>query len=157
MGNFQLDPVQNGFFNPPGLQNKRVAAIVGDVVQAAQESTMARPGRVFQGPSIEIQVGYIFNTQNDDTDFWIANHFTATYLGLPASIEDCFLAAYMLWSWASFVATGDPNNADVTTKICWPKYSGGQQNMVWQMQGSTTEKDDYRKEGIQFIIDNIFF
>jgi hypothetical protein len=60
-------------------------------------------------------------------------------------------------SWASFIATGDPNNANgehtinaisisltlnsVPSKIKWPKYSDGQQNMVWQTQGSVTEKD----------------
>jgi triacylglycerol lipase len=30
-GNFQLDPVQNGMFAPPGTQDKRAAAILGDV------------------------------------------------------------------------------------------------------------------------------
>lgn len=61
-------------------------------------------------------------------------------------------------SWASFVATGDPNNANgetklllpesrplmlqsVPTKIHWPKYSDGQENLVWLTQGVTTEKD----------------
>ncbi|KAJ6617176.1 Alpha/Beta hydrolase protein [Mycena sp. CBHHK59/15] len=173
-GDFQLNPNQNGGFMTPGLQNKRVAAITGDVMEAAQWSTMACASRVVPGSILEIQpwsvsfgvedyvghfteVGYVFNTQNNDTDFWIANHFTATYLGQSAPIEDRFLGVYMSQSWASFVATGDPNNANVTTKINWPKYSEGHQNLVWQTQGSTTEKDNYREAGIKFVIDNIFF
>lgn len=34
-GDFQLDPVQTGVFASLGTQNKRVSAIVGDVVMAA--------------------------------------------------------------------------------------------------------------------------
>ncbi|KAE9395822.1 alpha/beta-hydrolase [Gymnopus androsaceus JB14] len=34
-GTFQLAPVQNGLYGIPGAQNKRVQAIVGDVMQAA--------------------------------------------------------------------------------------------------------------------------
>ncbi|KAJ7058020.1 alpha/beta-hydrolase [Mycena amicta] len=34
-GDFQMDPVQNGIFSTPGTQNKRVAAIAGDVLMAA--------------------------------------------------------------------------------------------------------------------------
>lgn len=91
------------------------------------------------------------------TAFWLTNHFTTTYLGPTAPVEDRFLGAYMSRSWASFIATGDPNNANskhkfipmagsficesVPSKITWPKYSDGQENMVWQTQGSITEKD----------------
>ncbi|KAJ6572278.1 alpha/beta-hydrolase [Mycena capillaripes] len=176
-GDFQLDPVQNGAFSTPGLQSKRVSAIIGDVSMAAGPRWLAqevsskvpfykyrfnhKPYSVtfaiedFIGHFIE--VAYVFNLQNNDTDFWITNHFTTTYLGPTAPIEDRFLGTYMSRSWASFIATGDPNNANVPSKIAWPKYSEGQQNMVWQTQGSITEKDNYREAGIKFIINNIFF
>ncbi|KAJ7670395.1 Alpha/Beta hydrolase protein [Mycena rosella] len=176
-GDFQLDPIQNGVFNTPGLQNKRVAAIVGDVSMAAgprwlaQEVSSEVPFykyRFNHKPysvtfSVEdfighfIEVSYVFNLQNNDIDFWLTNHFTATYLGPSAPIEDRFLGVYMSRSWASFIATGDPNNANVTSKITWPKYSDGQENIVWQTQGSITEKDNYREAGMKFIMDNIFF
>jgi hypothetical protein len=46
------------------------------------------------------------------TDFWVTNHFAATYLGPGAPVEDRFLGVYMSRAWMSFVATGDPNNAN---------------------------------------------
>ncbi|KAJ7765364.1 Alpha/Beta hydrolase protein [Mycena metata] len=107
-GTFQLDPVQNGLFFTPGLQNKRVAAIVGDMRQAPG------PRLIAQTTSSEVPF-YKYRT-----DFWITNHFTATYLGPAAPIEDRFLGIYMSRAWASFIATGDPNNANVSSKITWP-------------------------------------
>ncbi|KAJ7333499.1 Alpha/Beta hydrolase protein [Mycena albidolilacea] len=103
------------------------------------------------------EVAYVFNLQTNDTDFWATNHHMATPLCPGAPIEDRFLRVYMLRSWASFIATGDPNNANVPTKIHWPKYSDGQENLVWLTQGFTTETDNFREEGIQFIFDHIFF
>ncbi|KAJ7154557.1 Alpha/Beta hydrolase protein [Mycena filopes] len=172
-GDFQLGP-ESG---TPGAQNKRVAAIVGDEGMAAGPRWLAqevssqvpfykyrfnhKPYSVtfstldYIGHFLE--VSYVFNLQNNDTAFWLTNHFTATYLGPTAPIEDRFLGVYMSRAWASFIATGDPNNANVPSKIPWPKYSDGQQNMVWQTQGSATERDNYRQEGMQFIIDNVFF
>ncbi|KAJ7137650.1 alpha/beta-hydrolase [Mycena filopes] len=161
----------------PGAQNKRVAAIVGDEGMAAGPRWLAQEVssqvplykyRFNHKPysvtfsSLDyighfLEVSYVFNLQNNDTAFWLTNHFTATYLGPTAPIEDRFLGVYMSRAWASFIATGDPNNANVPSKIPWPKYSDGQENMVWQTQGSATEKDDYRQEGMQFIIDNVFF
>ncbi|KAJ6554847.1 Alpha/Beta hydrolase protein [Mycena capillaripes] len=178
-GEFQLDPLQNGLFNTPGAANKRVGAIVGDVFMHAIRGARAlaqvvssevpfykyrfnhKPYSVSYGIQDYIghftEVAYAFNTQNDGTDFWITNHATATYLGPGAPIADRSLGVYMSRSWASFVATGDPNNANVTTKITWPKYSDGAQNIVWQTEGSIIENDTFRKEGMQFMIDNIFF
>ena len=102
------------------------------------------------------QVSYAFNLQNNDTAFWEQYHFTATYLGPGAPIQDRALGHYMSRSWAAFVATGDPNNANFTGKPYWPKYAEGQQNLVFQTQGSIVEKDNYRAEGIRYIIDNVF-
>ncbi|KAJ7253910.1 alpha/beta-hydrolase [Mycena rebaudengoi] len=177
LGCFQLDPLQLGIVNTPGAQNKRVSAIVGDVFMAAGARALAQAAsaevpfykyRFNHKPytisfGVEDYVGhftelaYVFNSQNDGTDFWVTNHATATYLGPGAPIADRSLGVYMSRSWASFAATGDPNNANVSTKINWPKYSEGGQNMVWQTQGSIIEDDTFRKDGMQFMIDNIFF
>ncbi|KAJ7639985.1 alpha/beta-hydrolase [Mycena polygramma] len=176
-GDFQLDPLQLGLFNTPGAANKRVGAIVGDVFMHAGARALAqvaspevafykyrfnhKPYTVSYG--VEDYVGhftelaYAFNTQNNGSDFWITNHATATYLGPSAPTADRALGVYMSRSWASFAATGDPNNANVTTKITWPKYSDGAQNIVWQTQGSVIEVDTFRRDGMQFMIDNIFF
>ncbi|KAJ6599950.1 alpha/beta-hydrolase [Mycena vulgaris] len=174
-------PFNTGDFQPsfstPGAENKRVAAIVGDVQMAAgprwlaQEVSSQVPFYKYRFNHVPysvtfavidyighfLEVSYVFNLQNNDTDFWLTNHFTATYLGPSAPIEDRFLGVYMSRSWASFIATGDPNNANVPSKVNWPKYSDGQQNMVWQTQGSITEKDNFRQAGMQYIFDHVFF
>lgn len=59
-------------------------------------------------------------------------------------------------SWAAFVTSGNPNSADFSGKPYWPKYSESQSNMVFQTQGSVIEKDNYRQDGIRYIIDNVF-
>ncbi|KAJ7278874.1 alpha/beta-hydrolase [Mycena rebaudengoi] len=159
----------------PGAQNKRLAAINGDVSMAAGPRALGQiiGSRVpvykytfnhipwsgsccnFDYIGHFLEVGYVFNTQNNDTDFWITNHFTATYLGPTAPVADRFLGVYMSRSWAAFAATGDPNNANVPSKVKWPQYSDGAQEMLWQTQGSITRKDNFRGAGMQFIIDHV--
>ncbi|KAJ7610509.1 alpha/beta-hydrolase [Roridomyces roridus] len=163
--------------SPPGTQNKRVTAVNGDIELAAGARWLAQhassevpvykyrfnhvPWDTGFAPidfiSHFLEVSYMFNLQNNDTAFWKANKFTATYLGPGAPIADRFLGSYMAASWAAFVATGDPNTANIPTKIQWPQYSERASNMVWQTQGSTVEDDDFRKEGMQFIMDHVLF
>ncbi|KAJ7056369.1 hypothetical protein C8F01DRAFT_1311216 [Mycena amicta] len=100
-----------------------------------------------------LEMVYVFNTQDNNTDFFLTNHGPATYLGFGAPIADRFLGVYMSRSWAAFVATGDPNNANgLTSKIRRPKYSENAENMVWQTQGSIIEKDDYRQKQMEYIM-----
>lgn len=87
------------------------------------------------------QVSYVFNLQNNDTAFWERNHFTAAYLGPGAPIHDRFLGDYMSRSWASFIATGDPNNANLTSKVYWPPYAEGAKEIVFETSGSYVRKD----------------
>ncbi|KAJ7446317.1 alpha/beta-hydrolase [Mycena latifolia] len=176
-GDGQLKILDHGIVATPGDQNKRAAAIIGDVFMAAgprwlaQEVSSQVPFWKFRFNhkpydvtfSIQdfvghfLEVAYVFNTQNNDTDFWQVNHMAATFLGPGAPIGDRFLGVYMSRAWASFAATGDPNNANVTSKIYWPKYSEGGENMVWQTQGPVLEKDTFRQKEMQFIMDNVFF
>ncbi|KAK7038432.1 carboxylic ester hydrolase [Favolaschia claudopus] len=176
-GDFRLDPVQNGVFEVPGTQDKRAAAVVGDVVMAAGPRWLAKeischvpmwkyrfnhiPHSVSFGTQDYVghflEVAYVFNTQNNDTDFWNANQFRATYLGPGTPIEDRFLGVYMSRAWASFAATGDPNNAKVSPRVHWPQYSNGGKNIVLRTQGSHLEDDDFRSKGMDFIMANVFF
>lgn len=87
------------------------------------------------------QVSYVFNLQNNETAFWKENHFTATYLGPGAPLHDRFLGDYMSRSWASFIATGDPNNANLTSKVYWPPYAEGASQIVFESSGSYVAKD----------------
>nr|GAT50520.1 predicted protein [Mycena chlorophos] len=166
---------QNGIYLVPGKQNKRVAAMTGDIYMAAGPRLLGEllskevpyykyrfnhlPYEVTFGVTDFVghfmEMAYVFYTQNDETAFFKANYGTATYLGPGAPIADRFLAVYMSRSWAAFVATGDPNNANVSSKVHWPRYSEGAQNMVWQTQGSFIEKDNFRAEQMKYIADNI--
>ncbi|KAJ7863725.1 Alpha/Beta hydrolase protein [Mycena olivaceomarginata] len=157
-GDFQLDPVQNGAFFGSWIADgpRWLAQEISPKVPFYKYRFNHKPYSVtfsvedFVGHFIE--VAYVFNLQNNDTDFWLTNHFTATYLGPTAPIEDRFLGVYMSRSWASFIANREIQtnaNGEHTRwilsashpKIHWPKYSDGEQNLVWQTQGSVTEKD----------------
>ncbi|CAK5271875.1 unnamed protein product [Mycena citricolor] len=162
---------------PSGLQNKRVAAIVGDVMLAAGPRWLAqvasREVAVFKyrfnhvpystSSGVQdyvghfVEVPYVFNLQNDETAFWKEHGCTATYLGPGAPTGDRSLGIAMSRAWASFIATGDPNEANVPGQTHWPPYSEGARNLVWQTRGSVVENDNYREEGIQFIVENIVF
>ncbi|KAF7318380.1 hypothetical protein HMN09_00347100 [Mycena chlorophos] len=176
---FNTGDFQPANTNPAGLQNKRVAAITGDVDMAAGARWLAQtissevPFYKYRFNHVPwstsfgtidfiahfLEVSYVFNLQNNDTAFWVTNHFAATYLGPDAPIGDRFLGTRMSSAWASFIATGDPNNVKIPGAVTWPKYSESKSgvNMVWQSQGAITEKDDFRAEGMQFIMDNVFF
>lgn len=44
-------------------------------------------------------------------------------------------------SWASFIATGSPNDANLTDKVYWPAYSEGAQEIVLETSGNYIAKD----------------
>jgi len=175
-GDYQLDPFQNGGYLRPGRFNKQVAAITGDQRQQAGPRWLAEtiskevpvykflfnhiPWTVSFGVADYVghfvEVSYVFNLQNNNTEFWERNHFTATYLGPGAPNDDRALGDYMSRAWTSFIATGDPNNANFSAAVKWPKYSeSAPQQIVWRVKGSTIETDNAREEGIRYMIDNI--
>lgn len=68
------------------------------------------------------------------------------------------LSGFMSKSWASFVATGDPNGWEGRNESYpeWPSYDlAAPENIVWD--GNVTsfvETDDFRKEGIALLNEN---
>lgn len=80
---------------------------------------------------------------------------TNPFEGKPESYKE--LADLMSRMWVTFMAKGDPNLDDATA---WPKYTLPQpENLVFDANKtglSYVEKDDYRQEGIQFILDDVF-
>jgi len=125
-GDFNLDGTfQNGAFVTPGRYNKQIASIVGDQSQYAPARFVAEeisgqvpfykylfnhiPWDVSFGQQDYVghftEVAYVFNTQNDNREFWESYHFTATYLGVEAPNDDRALGQYMSRAWTSFIAT----------------------------------------------------
>nr|GAT43049.1 predicted protein [Mycena chlorophos] len=121
------------------------------IVSTTSRTTLPLASPTLWGISWRWRMCFIRRT----TTFFKANYGTATYLGPGAPIADRFLAVYMSRSWAAFVATGDPNNANVSSKVHWPRYNEGAENMVWQTRGSFVEKDNFRAEQMKYIADNI--
>jgi len=66
------------------------------------------------------------------------------------------VATIMSRMWASFIATGNPNNPKATS-VAWPAYtSSSPQNIVFDTNATNLayiEEDYYRAEGIQYLID----
>jgi len=55
--------------------------------------------------------------------------------------------------WLSFVNHLDPNASPSTKNVTkWEKYDESMSNMVFLNKGSEMVKDDYRKEGIEYIM-----
>lgn len=103
------------------------------------------------------EVAFVFdNTQGIGYD---AEHGTINpFQNKPAAYTD--LAKLMSSSWASFIATGDPNGFEgrYAAAEVWPMYSLEEpRNMVWDAnytQLGYVEADTWRKEGIAWILEH---
>lgn len=87
-----------------------------------------------------------------------ARPFPATAPGVEAYID---LAKAMSTAWVNFVTGLDPNGAEPAKLPAWPAYNltaggGVGQNIVFAAKGngSYVEIDDYRVEGINWMIEN---
>lgn len=80
--------------------------------------------------------------------------------GEPASYYT--LAKTMSTAWVNFFVSLDPNGAsglNITGVPSWPVYNasaggGVGYNIVWNVNGSYLERDTFRAEGMQWMIDN---
>lgn len=120
---------------------------------------------------------YVFDvTVNGIPDFIAATHFQEVAfvfdntLGLGyaqnpfANESDAFpaLAKTMSNAWVNFVVGLDPNGAKglgIAGVDAWPVYNASEgggvgKNIVFSINGSFTERDNYRAEGIEWMIEN---
>ncbi|KAF3918985.1 Acetylcholinesterase [Dactylellina cionopaga] len=162
-----------------GAQYHRLAAIITDLWFSASKRYTAQ---TFASHDVPVWTYRSRVTQNGFPDWLRAGHFTEiafvfynfiapSYdispasvvsvpnpLGGPNAAELKKLADFMSKSWVRFIASGDPS-AGITsrTEVKWPKYNGGQRQIVFDVAPNSTyiEKDDYRKEGIQLMINHM--
>jgi len=169
------DPVQGCPFNTgnitfadQGVQYKRGAAIRGDwAIQAGRRQTAeayAKAGnavytyRFDQSPwngimelittvppvysTHYVEIGYVFNTQSPNL---------TTYVGPEESFHA--LSRLVSRSWISFAHDLDPNGHGEPSAPTWPQYkpeTGDAKNIVFRVNGSFVENDDFRKEQLFF-------
>jgi len=150
-----------------GFQDKRSAAFFGDAViiasRRAAAQTFSKSNKVFSyrfnQPAFHVpittgathfsEVAYVFNNPNDGPA-----SFSNTGLGPRQQDKD--LGLLMSSMWISFVHDLNPNNNQVAHAPEWPEYgSTGGKHIVFQGfgSGSFVEEDNFRQEGIQFIIE----
>ncbi|GAA5917748.1 hypothetical protein JCM6882_001313 [Rhodosporidiobolus microsporus] len=147
---------------PGGLQQKRMNSIAGDASMHATRRRMselysqadqavysyrfdqpAQNSTLTAGVTHFAEVAYVFSVPNE--------YKTANTLGnRPGDAE---LAKLMTSQWVSFIHDLDPNGHGVDGAQSWPDYRSDASNFVHRRHGSVVEKDDYRKEGIQFWLD----
>lgn len=100
------------------------------------------------------EVAFVFD--NTLGTGYATNPFANTTAAFPA------LAKTMSTAWVNFVVGLDPNGAQglgISDVDAWPVYNASEgggvgKNIVFDVNGSYTEWDNYRAEGIQWMIDN---
>ncbi|KAA8898990.1 hypothetical protein TRICI_006414 [Trichomonascus ciferrii] len=150
-----------------GLQYKRANAILGDIKMIGPRRRMAKDMSKFGLPV------YSYNWNQSDYSFDgtkppIATHFHevvyvfhnpnwnnqshADIIGPDPDGSKMQLADLTSRFFMSFIATGDPNNAQVDTDHpYWPRYLESQQNMYFEAKNTHVEDDNYRATPIHFI------
>ncbi|KAK5164953.1 uncharacterized protein LTR77_009618 [Saxophila tyrrhenica] len=174
-----VETVGNYTYTQPfgkGHQYQRSAAYFGDVVMIANRRGACQAWAAAGVPAY----CYRFNTRPAGSDFEVGvTHFQEVafvfdntqgvgynkahgtvnpFQGKPQSYQQ--LAKLMSSSWASFIATLDPNGFEgrYAQAEAWPKYSVEEpQNIVWDANTTAlayAEPDTFRQEGIQWILDH---
>jgi carboxylesterase type B len=155
---------------PYGVQFKRVAAVAGDYQQHAGRRLLAEsyasaglsvysymwnvivnglPAPIYGATHFQ-EVAFVF--YNIQGVGYAANPFA----NKPQSYVE--LADLMSKMWVHFMADADPNFEGAG--IAWPKYKAGKpDNLVFDTDHDNlgyVAKDDYRKEGISYLLDHVF-
>ncbi|KAI3332345.1 alpha/beta-hydrolase [Xylariaceae sp. AK1471] len=98
------------------------------------------------------EVAFVFYNLNGD------GYATNPFAGKPDSYRE--LAAAISSAWINFVTALDPNGSGSTLlNVTWPRYSaaaggGVGQDIVWRVDGSFVEFDDYRAPGMKWLADH---
>ncbi|GAA5873436.1 hypothetical protein JCM8547_005434 [Rhodosporidiobolus lusitaniae] len=150
---------------PSGVQQKRYNAMAGDFSMHAGRRRLAevysqagapvysyrfdqppQNATVLSGVGHFVEIAYVYGVPTE--------YKTANTLGnRPGDAE---LVKEVQSQWISFIHDLDPNSGAVEGSPTWPEYSQNATNYVHRRHGSVVEQDDYRKEGIQIMIDAAF-
>ncbi|KAF7922316.1 uncharacterized protein EAE97_011058 [Botrytis byssoidea] len=150
-----------------GLQYRRVCAYMGDVIMQGPRRLTAHSWTKFGVPVYTYRFDVLVNgvpastgaTHFQEVVFVFNNTQGLGYDTLVAvdpfanKTQNYFdLAQEMSQRWVGFIVHGVPNGE---TGVNWPNYAGntteGKKNLVFNVTGSYTEDDTYRKEGIAYI------
>ncbi|KAH8155183.1 uncharacterized protein LAJ45_00192 [Morchella importuna] len=152
-------------FADQGYQYKRAAAIVGDYAMDAgrrqtSEAFANRGNKVFSyrfdqspwnGKLKDItEVAPVYSTHYAEIGFVFNNPSTtiSTYVGPDPAVNA--LSRLISRSWISFAHDLDPNNHGIQGAAKWPEYKYSASNIVFNSNRTYVEKDDYRKEQLNF-------
>jgi carboxylesterase type B len=152
-------PYNTGFANlTSGSLDKKACSIFGDIVQIAPARMIAQtltkdgvptyryrfnhlPQGSLNSPrgiSTGVEQAFIFSNLNSDNP------------------RDQNMGYQISAAWISFVHDLDPNGASAYTGLpTWPEYGDDANSIVFNGYGSHIESDDYRSEGIEYIIDKV--
>lgn len=150
-----------------GLQYRRVCAYMGDLVMQAPRRLTSHSWTKFGVPVYTYRFDVLVNGVAASTG---ATHFqevafvfnntqglgydTLVAVNPFANVTQNYfsLAQEMSQRWVGFIVHGVPNGE---TGVSWPNYAGntteGEKNLVFNVTGSYTEDDTWRKEGIAYI------
>lgn len=149
-----------------GLQWRRTSTYAGDFQQHAGRRATCQSWASHDAPAY----CYRFNVHNTDVA-WINGaahfeevsfvfhnlngvgyHYGAPFNGTPPSYAA--LSTMMTSMWASFIVDGDPNSSGANANY-WPAYGVGTEvDFLFDANvTSAVEKDMWREEGIQYLID----
>ncbi|ORY88206.1 alpha/beta-hydrolase [Leucosporidium creatinivorum] len=144
-----------------GLMDKRINALITDQLHAGSRyfaqlhSSLAstwssRFHQVPQNQSIELGVSH---ANELPYIFGVLNRTIRTPLGTRKADEETskLYQTYIL----NFVNYENPNGASdgSPNELYWPRHDEGQENLIFQNGKTRVEKDDYRKEGQEYLIE----
>ncbi|KAI1485215.1 Alpha/Beta hydrolase protein [Biscogniauxia mediterranea] len=152
-----------------GLQYRRTNALVGDVHMHAMRrlanAAWSKAGLPSWAYRFDVTVNgvpaYTAATHFQEVAFVFYNLNGDGYAENPFANEpDSYkeLALTMSTAWINFFTTLNPNG-DAASPAWWPQYDtavggGVGQHMVWSANGSYAEMDDFRAEGINWIVEH---
>ncbi|KAF9462050.1 Alpha/Beta hydrolase protein [Collybia nuda] len=161
-------PYNTGAFLPfgPGSLSKQLSSVMGDVVFIALRRFVAQqlakqnvPVKTYRFNQIALNSSDAVGVTHFSEVFYVFGNPTCPmHLDrcLSARAEDRALSSLMQSMWISFAVHLDPNMNNFPGASVWPDYSANAENIRFQNGGSSAEKDDFRQDGIQFLLDNYF-
>lgn len=142
-----------------GKLDKMACSIFGDIVQIAPARMIAQALAHDGVPVYKYRFNHL--PSGTQSSRGIGTGIEQSYVfsnRVPTQAWDQNLAYQMSSLWATFAHDLDPNGMGKKTELdlpVWPKYGEGAEAMVFNGYGSWVEKDTYRAEGIQYIIEKV--
>ncbi|KAL2820372.1 Alpha/Beta hydrolase protein [Aspergillus granulosus] len=154
-----------------GTLDKKACSIFGDIVQIGPARLIAKwlTKHNFESSSHDHSHNnapvyrYRFNHLPHDVDSsnitrgittGIEQRYVFSNL-IPGHPWDRALAYEMSAAWVSFAYDLDPNWGKESALPFWSEYGSEGKSMVFSGYGSEVEEDNYRAEGLEYIIDNV--